>query len=200
MSTLALSDDQKARLRAEIDARYRKKKPRKRTSFVGLRLREFHKLANRWYGTELPDDEDGRDFLRVVANHLAHQPGDPYARILDWIDLWAPWMESDEAEDIALRISENPLTYSADVAADRIWLDRETRDRLGIRTIGAHDFDKEDRAELRRLKHAAREACRRARQGATPRSACLARTRPWEALGISERTYYRRQQQRRASL
>lgn len=43
-----------------------------------------------------------------------------------------------------------------------------------------------------RSNQAARCAARRAANGATPRSQSLARTKPWDQLGMSERTWYRR--------
>jgi hypothetical protein len=89
-----------------------------------------------------------------------------------------------------------PAAAMGGEAAGRLLeLTAEERDLLDIRTIEAVDEAREDREarrrEERRLKD--RERKRRAREGLhKPRALSLARVRPWETLGISKATFYRR--------
>jgi hypothetical protein len=94
----------------------------------------------------------------------------------------------------------NPIRFRADTLAARMNLTWAERERLGIKTIGAVDLPKVERERRRRVrkreKHRIREERKRRARGAKLRSAYLAnaatRTRPWEAVGISRRSWYRR--------
>ena len=87
------TEEHKAALRAEIARRYAPSKVRrKHCSVASLRLRELNNLATHWYGARLPDDDDGRIFARVVANHLAELVGDLAQRFEKWCELRAPWL------------------------------------------------------------------------------------------------------------
>lgn len=89
-----------------------------------------------------------------------------------------------------------PAAAMGGEAAGRLLdLTAEERDLLDIRTIEAIDEQRQDREarrrEERRLKD--RERKRRAREGLhKPRAHSLARVKPWETLGISKATFYRR--------
>lgn len=91
---------------------------------------------------------------------------------------------------------------NADALAEMIDLQYEDRKRLGIFTIGAVDMTKRQRANARKqrkLEHdrIKRKAKRRER-GAPSREQYLAeslsRAKPWEAEGVSRRTWERRRQ------
>ncbi|MGJ0532409.1 MAG: hypothetical protein ACR65W_03900 [Methylocystis sp.] len=94
----------------------------------------------------------------------------------------------------------NRCLVSPQEAARRLGVDYEEREDLCLRSIGAVDSTPEViRAQARDKKlerdRAQKETMRRA-GGAQPREEyernSASRTRPWEALGISRRTYYRR--------
>jgi hypothetical protein len=88
---------------------------------------------------------------------------------------------------------------SADKAAQMLRLMAERRKRLDIRTIGAIDQTKEQRRVLRKWANKCRQAARRSRVAREseriirPRTVSLSRTKPWQAQGISRRTWERRQ-------
>ena len=68
---------------------------------------------------------------------------------------------------------------------------------LRLWTLGAAGQNREQRIAEREVRAAARRerynTARRARRGAAPKKAKLKEQRPWEGLGISERTWRRRQ-------
>ena len=89
-----------------------------------------------------------------------------------------------------------PRRLHADRIAKMLRVTDAERTALKLTTIGACDVSKAERLRRRRERHrAAQQATRRAR-GVVPRDQYLAdsfsRTKPWEALGISRRTWERR--------
>jgi hypothetical protein len=123
-----------------------------------------------------------------MLNHLI-MLADGRRRVLDWCRRCAPWFTS-EAESLVDRLITSPLRYTADHLAHLLNLTNAERKHLKIRTIGAVDFDKKQRASLRREEdRLAKEAKRRA-AGAKPRAQSLSRTKPWLELGISRSKWY----------
>jgi hypothetical protein len=143
----------------------------------------------------------GRRFVFIMANHLV-QP----LRIRTWLADAAPWYGDDEADKLIQRVERSRTYWGPDTLASAKWLNISyaVRKALDLRTIGAFDMSKAERKRLwregyrdrkRELDRAWRERQRRKR-GITPRAAWEAahntnRTKPWEAAGVSRRTWYR---------
>jgi hypothetical protein len=190
--TTVLTDEAKEHLHADIDRRYaHARKPSKKVPIAALRLRELNILARHRWHHQLPDDDVGRVFVRVVANHQASLAGDPGERIFRWVELWAPWLDEDELDEIVQLATLSTTHYTADSVANAIGLDYATRKLLRIRTIGATDFPKAARLARRREKHAERVARHRRAAGAKARDGSISAARPWETIGISRATFYR---------
>ena len=89
-----------------------------------------------------------------------------------------------------------PRRYRADTVARALNVTYAERQRLGLTTIGAIDVSASGRALLRKRRSKKRKADARRAKGAVPRAVYEAEsaehTRPWEPLGISRRTFYRR--------
>src|SRR5439155_12289714 len=87
------------------------------------------------------------------------------------------------------------LRWRADKLGARLGLTEAERQRLGITTIGSIDVPKAERAKRRRSRDRLRRQQELRKQGAKPRAeyeaASLARTKPWEALGMSRAAWYR---------
>jgi hypothetical protein len=85
---------------------------------------------------------------------------------------------------------------NAENAGKALRLTYEDRRRLKITTIWACDVDPADRQRLyrerKRERDAARARAKRAEKGAKTRTENLSKTRPWEAEGITRRTWERR--------
>lgn len=117
-----------------------------------------------------------------------------------WCELWAPAFRT-EAKRIASRAVRGCWNLSKpDALGVKLRLSDADRTRLVIRTIGSYDVDSaarsKRRADKKRQRDKRRSAEKRASLGATPRAQWLAsrlsRTKPWEPLGITRRTYERR--------
>jgi hypothetical protein len=153
-------------------------------------------IVDRYGEARLPDDDEGRDFLLPIADHLAQI--DPL-RIRPWTAKWMPGLPAPEVDDmIASRkklIAEYGVTalyWNADALAHEVELDDAARTRTKGWTIGAVDCDKAAREERRKVKRAAAARAKRAAAGATPRSQSIAATKPWINDGFATRRTWER--------
>ena len=105
-----------------------------------------------------------------------------------------------EASVITEEASITPKHRKADDLACWLGVTYADRQALGLTTIGSVDVKKRARKVLRRRKDHLYQECRRRARGARPQSESLSRTKPWEALNMSRRTWERhRNKQRDAS-
>jgi hypothetical protein len=173
---------------------------RERRQRLGELRRLFH---DRYNGASLPDDDAGRgdleELFRVMA--LAPLPHDKkLAAMVNTASVIAPWLDGQDAKSTAAEFCATEPLYlksTADNLGKRLRLTFEEREKLDIRTIGAHDVDKVTRAEIRKIKDRLRKnAMRRAKGRAMTRAEYLAQchtaSKPWESEGISRRTWERR--------
>jgi hypothetical protein len=155
-----------------------------------VRPRELERVFRDRYGAILPDDDAGRDDLFIMVNHLAHFDA-PDNRIASWVERWAPWYGDDETAALIEAVIARPLKWTADKLGQRLRFTDADRDRLGITTIGGFDCLKPKREARRRKLNNAAKRLNRAEAGAAPHATSAEQTKPWLALGISRRTYYR---------
>jgi hypothetical protein len=85
-----------------------------------------------------------------------------------------------------------PRYWKPDALAHYLSIPYCVREKLKLKTVGSLDVLKTARKELRRREDKLRKRRERRAQGATPQTEALSNTRPWEALGISRRTWERR--------
>jgi hypothetical protein len=149
------------------------------------------RLLHSRYGAVLPDDDAGREDVFVIVNMLIVL-SDGLLRARDWVRRRAPWY-SDELERIADALIRNPYRFKAATLGRMLNLTLAERDRLRITTIRAVDCitDVQMAAHRRKKNRLIQQAKRRA-NGAQSRADSFTRTKPWEGLGISRRTFYRR--------
>lgn len=194
------------RLSSELKIYSTKQKTRGRRSpmqLIALRLHDLAILFRSRYGRgELPDDDSGRDDLRIAVNHLACLPR-PQKAIAVWLELWAPWLTLAERAEIVRPILDNPMRWKADALAWRLRLTMEQRTLLGITTIGAIDMNKAARTKRRNAAKRKHLQSRRRKQGAITRvqyeANSISRAKPWKAEGISRATWYRRKRETTAT-
>jgi len=165
----------------------------------GLRVRDLQILFRHRWGAILPDDDAGRSDAELVLHHMASGTVDPRGRMRFWLSTWAPWLEHDEAGRMIERAIAKPRRYRADTLAAKLNLKAADRQRWGITTIGATDKRKEKRAAERKERKRQAQTARRRARGAQQRADYIASTKskgskPWEAGGVSRRTWYRQEQ------
>jgi hypothetical protein len=91
---------------------------------------------------------------------------------------------------------KGPYRMTTDIVAGRrMELESLEREAASIRTMYAYDQSpnavKARNRHVRRFDDRRAKALKRLKDGATPRTEALTRTKPWLALGISRRTWYR---------
>lgn len=162
---------------------------------IALRMRDLASLYRSRWGITLPDDDAGRDDLKIALNHLACL-AHPRGHIANWIEVWAPWLTAKEQAEIVPPILANPSRWKADALAWRLRLTKEERNMLGITTIGAVDENKAARTKRRRAADRQRKENARRAKGMKPREQyegqSLSKAKPWVAEGISRAKWYRR--------
>jgi hypothetical protein len=150
-----------------------------------------------WHGTELPDDDAGRDCLYIAACHIWHigrQCG-PVAAIKAWASFWAPWCDPQELAALIKCVQACPKKWKADEMAQELGITFAVRQKLKLVTIGAIDVDKAGREKRRADESTKRSTKRRRKNGSVPReeyeASSKSKTEPWKPLGISRPTYFR---------
>jgi hypothetical protein len=128
-----------------------------------LRAKELRRLFDHRYGPVYPDDDAAREDLALLLGQLSQLTTAPFA-IDNLLDGAAPWLCADERELMKREATASFTWWTADELAQKVRLTMDQRMRLGIRTIGAIDFDAEARA--RRRKEMAAERARKSRQRA----------------------------------
>jgi len=115
------------------------------------------------------------------------------------IEVWAPWMQQQEATELVENINRTPRRQrlpSAKQLGKRLRLTNGERERLKLWTIAASDLTPEQARAWSKAKAKARKRRLRQSHGSKPRAeyeaASANRARPWLALGISRRTWYYR--------
>jgi hypothetical protein len=164
-----------------------------------VRLGHVSRLLLHRYGSELPDDDAGAEDLRVLL-HVKAQCYAPQRReqaLRHEIELRAPWMVKDKAAHMAAEIAAKPIRLKADTLGRMLNLDWMTRDRLRLWQIGAVDAPADYLKQRRRQRDAERKWRKRRAEGRLDREHYLAthshserRTKPWQKMGISRRSYY----------
>lgn len=176
----------------------RQKGKRKRSTpmqIVALRIADLSTLFRSRYGAVLPDDDAGRDDIKLAVDHLAAL-AHPARAITRWLESWAPWMTLGEQRQVIADGIGKQRNWKADALAWPLRLTKEERTMLGITTIGAIDHGKAARRKRRKDRDRERKQAKRRAAGALPRDEYEAgsteKRRPWEAEGVSRRTWYRR--------
>lgn len=187
------------KVRRQERAEARKRRRRFATpAIVTFRMAELFDVFNYRYGAApLPDDDAGRDDLKLMFQVLS-TTRDAARRMVDVARTWAPWMTPDELAALVADVETHPRRFKADTVAARLGLTDEIRTLLKLRTIGAIDKPAEQRAaERREQQRRAKEQKRRAAGIPTIAEARAIRTRkePWVEAGIPRSTWYRRRQQ-----
>lgn len=144
----------------EIRRRYSTKaKVGKRTrSMAAIRLAELTRWLDDSYGqgVELDPSDQSVALARLFAHHMGALP-DAARRIVSWLGDRAPWIKGADRERLISEVMNCPIKWSADKLAWKLGLKDEQRARLKIRTIGAIDCNREQRAERRKRDHAERQ-------------------------------------------
>lgn len=186
---------------------WREKPVRKRAHRTGwkfskelLRLRDIEKVILSRHGKMIPDPEDTDDretclaYVKAAALALSGQD------IAGWCAKWAPWASKHEISRFVAMASSRRQMMTADGVAGLLMVTWKERTELHLNTFGASDMSKADRTKLaqerKRERDKNRKADARRLSGMQDRRSyeaqSLSMQKPWEAEGISRRTWERR--------
>jgi hypothetical protein len=170
-----------------------------------LRYGDVLKLIRYRYGANgVPDDDAGRPDLMELLYLASMAPAGAEKKVRNNIELYAPWMQTDEVEALIQHLSLTPHYQKLRTAEELGWLLHLTnadRERLKLWRIRPYDMTEEQLAQQAKKKERARKEAARRKSGVRTKEAYLAelasRPKPWVAEGISQRTWQRRQKKRR---
>lgn len=183
----------------EKPARKKARRTTWRFSVELLRLREVEKVIKDRHGGMIPDAEDTDDreicldYLKAAAFSLSGQD------MFNWCRKWAPWVREAELIDILAQASRRRRMMTADGVAGLLAVTWEHRTRLNLKTFGACDISKEERAKVARERKRERDRGKKAEarkaRGCKDResyeAASLSAVKPWKTFGMSRATWYR---------
>ena len=173
-----------------------------------------HFGSRRRYRKRFEFDPTRRCEIERHALHVGAADSDDFDR---WLIAWVwhnrkstdpVWALMNAAVRMGGRLSEADTREILDraasvrkrMSADRLarWLELtfEVRTALRITTIGSVDVPKRARKEIRRRKDRAYQERKRRARGVRPQFESLSATQPWRELGMSKRTWYRRNKER----
>jgi hypothetical protein len=165
-----------------------------------LRLGNLRKLFRYRYGPTLPDDDAGREDLRELLLPISVS-ANANTKMPNAIEVWAPWMQQQEAIALIDDINRTPRRQrmpTARLLGKRLRVTNAERERLKLWTIAASDLTAQQVLAWRRAKAKARMRRLRHLHGRKPRAKYEAtsanRTKPWLAAGISRATWYRQRE------
>ena len=175
-----------------------KRKPGKDETIRRIRLGDIQRFLRHRYGYTLPPDDAGREDLYELLLPISLGQGD-WRKMKNVIEIWAPWMDAGEALEFIDRVNRTPdymRKPNARILGEKLRLLNQEREALGIRTILPIDMTEEQLQEQRKAKKRVRDERRRRKAGRKTRETYLAnsltRLKPWEAEGISRRTWFRK--------
>ncbi len=167
------------------------------------RIREIEKLIRKRHGSVIPDPAgtDDEDLCLAYPKAIALTPRTQ--DVASWCRKWAPWVDDVTLQMLAALGVNRRWMIKADAIAKLLLVTMEERTALGLRTIGACDMPIADRKKAAKDRKRERDRNRQERNRRalgmavrnSEQAATLAVTKPWEAEGISRRTWFYRQKQ-----
>jgi hypothetical protein len=167
----------------------------KREIMRRLRLGDLRKLLRARCGHTLPDDDAGREYLWELLLPVSLAPEEHERKMANTVEIWAPWLGKDEAEQLIDQINRMPARErmpKARIVGERLRLTNEERECLRLWAIAPFDMTNAQLMEQRKTKDRVRQRQRRRLAGRKPRTASVARVKPWAIRGMSRATWYRK--------
>jgi hypothetical protein len=140
---------------------------------------------------EALDTEDRNRWL--IAWHWHNgKANDPIWSLMEAAKRMGGEITEAEASAITEEASITRKRLSADNLARFLGVTYAQRQALRLTTIGSVNVKRRARVELRKRSDRLYQECKRRASGARAQSQSLCRTQPWKELGMSRRTWYRR--------
>lgn len=137
-----------------------------------LRYGALLKLFRQRYGHAFPEDDAGRDDLFNLISVVSLAPTATDQKMAQVIELWAPWMQPDEAQlliDHVQRLTIYERMPSPKELGERLRLTNAEREALRLWPIAPVDMTIEELKDQRKAKERERHRQRRRRRGVRTR-------------------------------
>ena len=165
-----------------------------------LRYGDLLKLIRYRYGANgVPDDDAGRPDLMELLYLASMAPAGAEKKVRNNIELYAPWMQTDEVEPLIQHLSLTPhyqKVRTAEELGRLVHLTNAERERLKLWRIRPVDMTAEQLAQQANERERVRRAAQRRKKGVRTKEAYLAelvdRPKPWETEGIAGGRWQRR--------
>jgi hypothetical protein len=170
----------------------RKRNSRHSEMIRRLRLAHLRKLLRDRNGPILPDDDAGREYLLELLLPISIGPHADI-KMPNAIEVWAPWMQKDEATQLIDHINRMPIWErkpTAKTLGQRLNLTNPDRERLKLWTIAPSDMGEQGMAWWRKHKDKQRKRRLRQLRGAKSQATSISKSKPWLELGIKRSTWY----------
>jgi hypothetical protein len=159
-----------------------------------------HRYGGGREGYVFPEDDAGLEDLEFLLHHYSLNNPLAIPRI---IKLRAPWMDKDRARRLQEQIEAFPRKWRSEKLGQLLRVTGAEWRVLRLRTIAPIDMTKEERRAFSRALYQQRRQAKRKADGVKSRAEyearSLSRSKPWEAEGISRRTWERRQKSSKAT-
>jgi hypothetical protein len=150
------------------------------------RVGELGRVYYHQHPNGLPANALGVKYALYMLRTMAFLPDD---RREEWLERHAPWMDAATRDYL---MSFGPYWYSPRSLGQHLELDQHTRKDLWAWSIRPCDLSDDEWKALKSGNARTRQEKRRRKKGQKPHAESLSRTKPWEAEGISRRTWERR--------
>jgi hypothetical protein len=165
-----------------------------------MRLREIELIIRHRHERGIPDPEGTDDTENCMAYIQAVASTPRSQSVVDWCKTWAPWISNDALLGLVWTHRRRKYMLGAESTAKLLHVTMKERDALGLKTIGACDVSEEERKaiskKLKQERDRIRQQENRQAKGTVPRGSYEAASaeslKPWEAAGVSRRTWYRK--------
>jgi hypothetical protein len=160
-----------------------------------LRVGDLRRVLRHRYGPTLPDDDAGRDDLGFLLEAISLDPKAPAEKMACEIEVIAPWLPTIEAKQLIGDLMNLPLHWRnrpAKEIGERLRLTNVEREGLRAWSIAPVDITADELREQRKAKKRARDRKRYKHTRADYEAKSKSKLKPWEAEGVSRRTWYRR--------
>ena len=160
-------------------------------SIVHKRLSELQQIVLGRWGGKVP-----KGYRNLVAHlaavHLIQLPGDALDNVIRWCAKWTDGHLEAEIRRTVKTALKKRYRYTGRRIGEKLNVTAEEACRFQLTTIYAQNETAQEHVTRRRTEKAAAERRRRSEAGAKPHAESAQRKQPWNSLGISRATYYRR--------
>ena len=164
-----------------------------------LRYGDLIRLLRHRWGPILPEDDSGWGDLWLLVSNVSLADKEPQKKMRHVIELWAPWMSPERVQDyikLVWGLDFHQRTQTGEEIGRLLGLTNAERQHLKLWRFMPIDATREEIEAQRKARRSENRRAKLRAKGVRSREAYLAelksKPKPWEAEGLSQRTWQRR--------